>query len=371
MKPKKVSKPKTVAPRTKPQPAPGGKLEKLQDDVDNLTALLTDNVLTGEDLEPRMLAWFEEHDMEPATTAKVHVHLIEPEGDVKIWSGDWREFNLDELKIQFGSGKYRTRVYVAGATNAHQRRAEKIYHVRLSPQDERRRQQLLRDATNPPQTTDGLREMMASFQATLLQALKPREENPLQTLDGIQKIAQMFKAEKPRGIADTLREARELAEFARSMAPPAPGDNNILGRGLDLLSRAIEAKTGTPPPDRAYGELPVDQAPPAISPEDEDQIMNLVVRMQLAKGIKIAQQKGDAQAWAASIYELFPEAELVKFLANQNWMETLCGIDQRCADYQVWFVLVRQYLQTWANRDGLTNAATGDLNGHNHEPAKP
>lgn len=117
---------------------------KVVDDGENDGATVYDLVTTTaplDDLRKAKLAEFDIDEDNNEREARVHIALIGADGmEYRVWQGDLMDYNLKDIAMIHGSGKYRRTLYLENAQGKIPKRKSDIVGYKLTPPEERERQ---------------------------------------------------------------------------------------------------------------------------------------------------------------------------------------------------------------------------------------
>lgn len=312
----------------------------------------------------------------------VYVYKVNHDGegnDFRVYESDDPEaFVLKNIARRFGSGSYRVRVYVTDNEGMKTMRVNSIQHVLLDPDDESKALAAREAAKNPPppgaahggEMRDVVAQMMAGFQASIVQIMGAREAAP-DPFALMERMAGIMKAMAPAPVAPApdlqsmLGTLKTLKDLTGGGAPEgASASEQLLLKAADALMPAIAAGVakGQPPAAPAGAALPAPgpDAGPQLSPEDEDRLMMLQLQLRMAN--RAAARGADPAEYANDIYDAFDDEDIQGTALNPEWFTIMCNAVPGCAEHREWYEKARAALIEMAIEDNLlARAADGAL----------
>lgn len=360
-----------------------------ESDIDNPF----DSAYTAQELAPALAQLYDELGVTGDVETTVHVSLIEADGEANIWKGSPDDYDLENLARQFGSGRYRVKIYTRDTeSNNKPCRANRIITWRLSPADERKRiesqnaQAVSSPANQSGETVSVMREMFTAMQLQnerMLTAIAnaTKEKDPLQTLDGIKQLAAVLvpphAAEKPRTFADSVQEFSAILALSKSLNPVPLVNNDgevsanaLLLKGIEMVSKTVDAakaqQTAPAAPVQNPQALPAPATNQFEQTENDDMPMfTMMLKLQLSNGSQLAAKGAESREFAENIYEMLPDNyDFAALEADANWLATLGGIEPRVLQYSEWFAGVRKIILDMAREDGILPALNPDNTGN-------
>jgi hypothetical protein len=334
-----------------------------QEDEQKTESWLTEETFTADALNDALQSVFAEMGVTGEGEASVFVSKVDgivKGEDAKVWEGDAGDYDLMAIARQHGSGKYRVRVYVKPPVGAKQIKANKVFGVLLTPEEERQR-------TKGPETTDYLKKSdLETILATALARIQPVQPatNPADTVTLAIQLAKAMQPAQPA--VDMLGMMTMAMQFAEKMRPDpdaTPRDagangNDVIVAMIDKFGPAfasvMEQTMRQQAQQQAAAQPAQIQQLPATIPEpqpnivqsnettiNEDDAMREGKR-QFAMGIQFlvaqAQAGNPVETYAEMIMDNVPEETLMALLKAPDPIAMLSEVNQEVAKYQEWFV---------------------------------
>jgi len=235
--------------------------------------------------------------------------------------------------------------------------------------------------------TGVIREMMAGFQNTMMQAItamKPVESDPMRSLQGLKELAAIVTpapvapVAAPDTFGSTMKALDMLLSLKDKLAPAAPitdNDGEISLPGVLAMAvrefkatresgnAAMQPALPAPPPLNAEPAELTDQQREAID-------MNILLNAQLRMANRAAAKNSDAGEYAENIYGLIPEDVLQMIATDPQWFAELVKVAPECAKYPAWYAAIGEKIKALMVEDGLLTLpvasvdtpANGDIN---------
>lgn len=326
---------------------------------EELKALELDDVYSAEPLSAALESLYSELDIDPqAGQVQVHITKIGPvDGkEARIWQGTPADYDLNALAKRFGSAEYRVKIYAANplTKGGMSLRGSKTFKMELDPQDDARLELMRKGIAQPqvqqPMVTPELLAVMiaqAVRQAMPLQA--PPPINPMEVIKG---LADVFKSMMPTtqpgmNALDALKTAASILNEMRG-DEGEPIQRGVNATGMDVFMKLIDkfgpallAASVNQPGQPAQAALAAPVKVEGAQPETEDQAVTQF-KMGLAFLVNQAMADNDPAVYAEMILDNVPEADVEKFLQNDNWLDYLGGFESRVKNFPKWFTELRE-----------------------------
>lgn len=304
----------------------------------------------------------------------VHVSKLDVDGagiEMKVWTGDPDDFNLEALARRFGSGQYRVAVFVKKPAGPRVRYINKIQAWKLDPGDEAKLE-LLRNPpppAPPPDTAAMMREMMTGFQSTIAGILTAQATAPkADPFEQMGKLAGIMRDLNPpaapvalapaqpdfMSVLNMVKTFNDVTGAGRSAVPEGASASETLmleaARSvLPALAQGLNKQAAQPQPQPAQA-----LAPPVLTDEQaeqEEKIMMLQLKLHAAN--RAASKGADADEYAATIYDAFDDDDLISLCNSAAWFDQLCDLVPACKAHESWYRKVHAAIVTMAGEDGL------------------
>jgi hypothetical protein len=328
--------------------------EILEEPYDDVTAL--NNVLSelGED----------ENNNGFVTVFREQIHPSGKKEDVYIGKMPVTEFSLDNVKGEWGAGRYKISVYRGGSAGLATR---KVITIAADPKPVR----VMNDAPPSMDITplvtmmqEGFKQM-AGMVAGALASQHPVTQSRAEMLSEMQLMRDMFA---PASTATPNYNPLELMKLGMEMAQNSAGGgestNAWVGKMLDTfgapIASAVMASMAQPKAAPAASRQVQALAQPVIQqPTEEEPPMNLMIRGYLKMMLNAAIQNEPVETWADNVLNLLPESELPvieNLLRADNWLSVITQHVPQASQHEQWFTNLRNTLLQFIDddREGLT-----------------
>lgn len=315
--------------------------------------LLDEDTFTGEALTPGLESLYAELGVTDGAEATVFVTLEDADGKgnaAGIWKGEPEDFNLEGLAKKFGSGAYRVKVYVKIPGGPKSMRANKLYHWKLSPEDEAKR---LNPTAPAQQVTQG---DIAKAVAEAMRGILPMLQSPAQPAMNMREMIDLFRVMQPPvqqiDPMAMLKLGVEMSAARNQNEPttrePGSNTNDVIVTLIEKFGSPI-AQMVTQAQNRQGNNTPL-IAPVAQAPQteyinettqQEPQDMNIIAEMKLKAGISFLISQAAAGNPVSTSAELIidnvPADTLHQVLASPDPVAWLASFNSDVTAHQDWF----------------------------------
>lgn len=344
--------------------------------------LATDEILTGEQLNPALARIYAENGYSGEVEAMVYVTIFEDDGgEARIFRGTPDDYDLEMLARKFGSGMYRVKVYVRIPTGQMVVKINQTTKIRLSPEDELR----LRQSREMPPATPLQPQLTAEAIAAAFRASMPPPV-PAPTIDFasmLKTVADTFKAIMPQpqapqaqgispldmlktvvSVVKEVRTERAINDDDDTPRRGASGNDiwiKLIDKFAPLFEQTLRAQGVGAPVNGVQNPMveqpQLGQNPPmGQSPVDDPAI----VQLKMGISFLIAQAAGghDPVAYADVVMDNTPEESLDTLIDLPDPVAYLASIDARVNEYRAWFdSLFKEIKAAYAEDDVATAPA--------------
>jgi hypothetical protein len=341
---------------------------------EEIQALLAEDTITSETLNPALQSLYVELGMEGECEATVFVsHKTKSEPEASIWRGDPDAYDLPTLAKKFGSGEYRVKVYVRQPDGKRVCRANKVFPWKLSAEDEER---LANGGVKSPVLTQG---DIAVAVAEAMKGILPAMQQPAQQINPMDQMKIMLEMAKamtppPAPQIDQMAMMRNTIEMMQLMKEER-GEDEPRSRGekagswdavLALINKfgplaagmlqqqMVQQGSETPAYQDPLPQLentPTATPPAPVSPvvngsmnvvaEKQQESDEMFAKQQLKLGIGFllngCKQGGSAQSYADMVIDNVPIETLDAMMAQPDPYQVLLTAAPEIAPHEAWF----------------------------------
>jgi hypothetical protein len=338
--------------------------QQAQQDEQKPESWLTDETFTADALDEALQSVFAEMGVTGEGEASVFVSKVDgivKGEDAKVWEGDASDYDLMAVARQHGSGKYRVRVYVKPPIGAKQIKANKVFGVLLTPDEERQR-------TRAPDAGEYLKKSdLETILASAVARIQPAQPvaNPTDTVTlAIQLAKAMQPAQPAVDVIGMMTMAMQFAEKMRPDPDAAPRDagangNDVIVAMIDKFGPAFASGMEQTLKQQSQQQAAARPAPvqqlPATIPEPQPSIVHSNEtttitedeamregQKQFAMGIQFlvmqAQAGNPVETYAEMIMDNVPGETLDALLKAPDSIVLLKEVNPEVEKYQEWFV---------------------------------
>jgi len=237
---------------------------KVVTDEENEGATVYDLVTTTaplDDLRKAKLAEFDIDEENNEREARVHIALIGADGmEYRVWQGDLMDYNLKDIAMIHGSGKYRRTLYLENAQGKIPKRKSDIVGYKLTPPEERERQRLNSIDDTPHAAQAVTPQMIAQMVAEAVRAAMPQQPQQTQA-DPFMMFGKFVELQRSLAPVSTaaqtdpmslIRMGMEISQLGNGGGEKESTIETLLGKVIDTLgptfANVLANKAGAPAP---------------------------------------------------------------------------------------------------------------------------
>lgn len=348
-----------------------------EETLSNAIALLDDESFSSESLNPALETLYAEMGILDGGEANVYVTMLDADGkgdEANIWRGTPDDYDLERLAKQFGSGKYRVKIYVRNPTGQRVLKANKVFTWKLTPEEEERRkhpQAAPQPAFNPNELSRMIAESIKAALPPPVPVAPIPVVDPLTQFKQFAEIMQMMQPPRQevapaQNTLSSLRDMAELMDMLRGGNDSAPAVGSATGNDLmlklidkfgPLFMNVLAAQQGqAAPTDQPQIAAPMQPATPyptipqpaqestavpAQPQATQEEVNDVNIRLKMGMNFltQMCDSGGDPALYAEVVLDNVPEETVKALLASPLPLDMLGNIDARIKNepYATWF----------------------------------
>ena len=250
---------------------------------------------------------------------------------------------MEHLRLHFGGGEYRLRLYAKGRLRKGGNKLVTIAHP-----------QKLQVENNDNTTLQIVMAQMEKMNVQIVEVLKDKNgggSSRMEMMQELMMMKQVFSSEKSGGgmgeIISVISSLKELGINIGSVAEPEEkGFSHLLEMAAPVFAQALAPRE---PQVQQYRQNPApqlaqqhQQQPPT---QNKGEKMNMMIAMGLVPLINAAKKNAPPENYAPMVIDNVPEEKLRQFFNTPTGMSELIKIKPEIANYLDWFKLLGEHVK--------------------------